>query len=282
MLAKDRVVVVVSKLGITGYRLWSRLSYTATASNRRRIVEIQLWATVGLKRGCQPFSCRCSDNVTHCRKEMYATHLSKESMPFVKSKHPVPTRSLRFLRAVAPSTSFALCLHHAHPYVAAEEKNQSHGEKQRVWSRSCGLQEVWQCTDCSPMWLLQSTFLASVVWKRGCQPFSCRRSLNDTHCPKEICSTCLSEMSKESIPAISFGIFNHPLPPEAGSWEPQCVPPALHYACIMLAQDPMPLSKILDLSLMQKSIIGLVTELWSPRFLTENWNVLFTICQVDY
>ena len=44
---------------------------------------------------------------------------------------------------------------------------------------------------------------------------------------------------------------------------PQCVPPALHYACIMLAQDPMPLSKILDLSLMQKSIIGLVTELWS-------------------
>ena len=43
MLAKDRVVVsVVSKIQTTGYWLWSRLFYTASASNRRRIVEIQL------------------------------------------------------------------------------------------------------------------------------------------------------------------------------------------------------------------------------------------------
>ena len=33
-------------------------------------------------------------------------------------------------------------LHHAHPSVAAAEKNLSHAEKQRVWSQSCGLQDL--------------------------------------------------------------------------------------------------------------------------------------------
>ena len=42
----------------------------------------------------------------------------------------------------------------------------------------------------------------------------------------------------------------------------------------MLAKDPIPLSKIPHLCHMQKSI-GLVTELWSPRFVTEYWNVFF-------
>ena len=105
----------------------------------------KLLASVGWKRGCQPFSCPCSQNVTHCRKEIYATCLSKESIPailFGYSKHPLLTRSLRFLRVAAPSTSSALCLHHSHPFVAAEEKNQSHAEKQRDWSRSCRLQDL--------------------------------------------------------------------------------------------------------------------------------------------
>ena len=44
-------------------------------------------------------------------------------MPFVKSKPPLTTRSLRSLRAAAPSTSSPLCLHHGHPFVAASEKN---------------------------------------------------------------------------------------------------------------------------------------------------------------
>ena len=105
----------------------------------------KLLASVGWKRGCQPFSCPCSQNVTHCRKEIYATCLSKESIPailFGYSKHPLLTRSLRFLRVAAPSTSSALCLHHSHPFVAAEEKNQSHAEKQKDWSRSCRLQDL--------------------------------------------------------------------------------------------------------------------------------------------
>ena len=53
---------------------------------------------------------------------------SRHSFLEFHSKHPIPTRSLRFLRAAA---------HNAHPFVAAEVKNLSHAEKQRVWSRSC-------------------------------------------------------------------------------------------------------------------------------------------------
>ena len=54
----------------------------------------------------------------HCGKEIYATCLFEESMPFVKSKSPLSTRSLSSLRAAARS---ALCLHYAwkrsHPFV---------------------------------------------------------------------------------------------------------------------------------------------------------------------
>ena len=117
-----------------------------TAASQQTLVEIELLATVGWKWGCQPFSCRSSLNVTYCRKEICSTCLSKESIPaipFWNSKHPVPTRS-RFLRATGGSTSSALCLHHAHPFVAATEKCQSHAEKQRVWSRSCRLHKLYR------------------------------------------------------------------------------------------------------------------------------------------
>ena len=60
-------------------------------------------ATVSGKCGFQPSSCPCSPNVTHCRKEFFSIFLSEESIPFVKSKCPLPTRSLRSLRAAAYS-----------------------------------------------------------------------------------------------------------------------------------------------------------------------------------
>ena len=159
-------------------RVWSRscglqeFQYTDCAP--MWLLQTKFLASVGWKRGCQPFSCPDSQNVTHCRKEIYATWLSKESIPaipFGYSKHPLLTRSLRFLRVAAPSTSSALCLHHSHLFVAAEEKNQSHAEKQKVWSRSCGLQDLlrtipWLCPrfglqdiDCvlsCDMWLMQT------------------------------------------------------------------------------------------------------------------------------
>ena len=62
------------------------------------------------------------------------------------------------------------------------------------------------------------------------------------------CDALLKRKSKESIHSLQ----------EAGSWEPQYVPPVLHHCCIMLAKVPIPLLKIPDLWLMQRSI-GLVS-----------------------
>ena len=95
----------------------------------------------------------------HWRKDIFSTFLSKESLPFVKSKRPLLTRSLRFPRAAARSTCSAVWLHHAHPFVAAAEKNPSHAEKQRVWSRSCGLQDLLRNIPISDgsMWPLHNT-----------------------------------------------------------------------------------------------------------------------------
>ena len=73
-----------------------------------KCVEIEQQLEVGLPALSYP----CSDNVTHCRKEICSTCLSKESMPFVKSKPPLPTRSLRSFRAAARSTG-SLWLHRA-------------------------------------------------------------------------------------------------------------------------------------------------------------------------
>ena len=56
----------------------------------------------------------------------------------------------------------ALWLHHAHRFVAAAENGRkvlSYAEKQRVWSRSYGLQDLLQCSDCAlccAVWLLQT------------------------------------------------------------------------------------------------------------------------------
>ena len=225
-------------------RVWSRSCgvqdllqwWYETAANQRTVVEIELLATVAWKWGCQPFSCPCSKNVTHCPKEIFSTCLSKESMPFVKSKSPLPTRSLRSLRAAAHSTSSALCLHHAHPFVAAAEKNLSHAEKQRVCSRSCGVQDLlqwWYETAANQRTLVEIELLATVAWKWGCQPFSSPCSKNVTHWPKKICSTCLS---KESIPAIPLGNAKHPLPTRSlrllrAAVRSTSSALCLHYAC---------------------------------------------------
>ena len=81
-----------------------------------------------------PFSCRYSQNVTDCRKEIYATCLFKESMFLWKSEPPLPTRSLRSLRSTAHFNSSALCLcKRSHPFVAFPGKTRL---MQR--SRRCG------------------------------------------------------------------------------------------------------------------------------------------------
>ena len=79
----------------------------------------------------------CSQNVTQCRKEICSTCLSEESMPFVKSKPPLPSRSLRSLRAAARSTS-SLWLRNACKRY----------QKIELWYPRCGLQEIDRDLDC--------------------------------------------------------------------------------------------------------------------------------------
>ena len=93
-------------------------------------------------------------HVRNSGKKICSTCLSKESIPAISFGNPLPTRSLSSReRQYARQLCITLWLHHAHPFVAAEAKNLSHTEKQRVWSRSCGLEDLLQYTDCAPMWL---------------------------------------------------------------------------------------------------------------------------------
>ena len=105
------------------------------------------------------------------------------------------------------------------PSLQLQKEDLSYAEKQRVLSRSCGLQELfeiqWLCSQlchetAANQWtIVEIELLGTVGRKCGCQPFSCPRSQNVTYCRKEFCSTCLF---KQSIHAIPFGNSKHPLP----------------------------------------------------------------------
>ena len=275
-------------------RVWSRsfflqdlLQYSDCVLSRamwllqtnEQLLRLSFLATVGWKCGCEPFSCLCLKNVTHSRKEICATCLFKESIPaitFGNSKHPLPARS-RFLRVAVRSSRSALCLRHAHAFVAAEGKNLSHAEKQRNWSQSYGLQDLSQYSDCAlsrAIWLLQTneqllrlSFLATVGWKCGCQPFSCLCLKNVTHSRKEIYATCLFE---KSIPAITFGNSKHPLPAKSRFLRAAvCSELWLHHAHPFVAVAGCVLCREAE---------GLVAEFFSPRFVTVQW----LCCQLCY
>ena len=186
---------------------------------------------------------------------------------FGNSKHPLPARSFRFLRAAAHSTSSAFCLHYAckrsHPFVE-DSGFVSYAEKHRfghgvVVSKVCYriLEGIffpfamsWRLTKCVGIELL-----ATVGWQWGCQPFSCRCSQNVTHCRKEIYSTCL-------FSGIHYRNF---------SWEFQASTPCqkqvpesgstLHLLCIMVASCPsLRCSCMKDLSHRDKQSV------WSKRY----------------
>ena len=126
-----------------------------TAANQRTIVEIELLATVSWTIGCQP-------SAADVRK-MWRT-AEKRYVPHVCLRHPFPpfllwNLSLHFLPQAWASwelrTFRHLCikswLHHAHPLVAAAEKD-------CVMQRSRGSEFVtmqWLCCSCA-MWLLQT------------------------------------------------------------------------------------------------------------------------------
>ena len=137
-------------------------------------VEIELLATVSWTCGCQPFSCRCSQNVTHCRKEICWTCLLKESfpaIPFGNSRHPLPTRSLTFLRRRhAPLARHYGCIMPI-PLLPLQKKSVSGRQAEG--------------------WVMELSSPGIVGSGAGLQPFSCRCWQNLMRCRKEICWTCL-------------------------------------------------------------------------------------------
>ena len=151
--ARGLVTELWSPRFVTIQWLCSQLCYV-TAANQWTLVETELLATPGWKCGCQHFSCRCLHNATHCRKKICWKCWFQESIPafpFWNSKLPLHTRSLRFLRAAVRSTISALnfgCIMPI-PSLQQQKKHLSYAEKQSVWSRSCGLQDLLQYSDCS-------------------------------------------------------------------------------------------------------------------------------------
>ena len=76
--------------------------------------------------------------------------------PFLlNSKHPIPKRSLRFLRATVRSTRSALCLHHAHPFVVSAEKRTRFMQRSKAFGQAVVLSKICYDTVIA-MWLLQT------------------------------------------------------------------------------------------------------------------------------
>ena len=170
----------------------------------------------GWRRGCQPFSCRCSLNVMHCRKEIYGTCSSKESMPFVKSKPSLPT---------VPEAWGPWELQHPPP---------SHYGCIMLAKNRVVVFKIWT----TGYWLWSWLFCICDCWKsmKNCRDSSlCLRGLEARlpafKLPMFAKCDALPKQIKESIPAILFGNFKH-------------------YACVM----PIPLLQLQkkDLS-MQRS-----------------------------
>ena len=151
----------------------------------------------GLEVGLPAFQRPMFAKVTHCRQEICSTCLSKESMPFdpfVKSKPPLPTRSLRSLRAVARSTLL-----------------QYYSTIQWLCSHSCYVTAANQRT------VVEIELLATVGWKWGCQPFSCpcsqewltaQKRFVPHVCPRNPC-----------LLILLWNLSLHSLPEAWGPWE---------------------------------------------------------------
>ena len=154
---------------------------------------------MGCKCGCQPFRCPCSQNVTQCQTRFVGHVCFQESIPAIPFGN--------FLGAAAHSTSSALCLLYAckrsHPFVEdsgfvsyAEKHGFGHGV---VVSKVC--YQILECVfffhlPCRLSKCVGIELLATVGWKWGCQPFTCRCLQNVMCYGKEIFSTC---SSRESI-----------------------------------------------------------------------------------
>ena len=201
-------------------------------------------------KSCQPFSCPCTLCDALPKRVLFDMYV-KESMPLVKSKPPLPPRSLRSLRAAARSTSFIV--------VASSL------QKIELWYPNFGLQAI----DCDhataeSQWRIVEDQLLDAFSRRGLEAglpaFQLPMVGKCDILPKRyVRQTCWRHL----FPPFLLN-SKHPIRREAwGSWEPQYARRVLHCACIF----PIP-----SLQLQIKEIVScrdakrLVTQLRSPRF----------------
>ena len=104
------------------------------------------------------------------------------AIPFWISKHPIipiPTRSLRLLRATAPFLSSALWLHHAHPFVAATEKSPLM-QRSKGFGHGVVLSKISyvQYSDCVQDLDYRTLMVLSVVTRGCCKPMKFSEQLS--------------------------------------------------------------------------------------------------------
>ena len=204
----------------------------------------ELLATVGWKWGCQPFSCRCSQNVMHCRKEICWRCLSKESIPaipFWNSKHPLSTRSSSFLRATVRSAISALNYGCIMPIPSFQLRKKpvlcTEVIVSKIWITGYRLHsQLWHVTPANQWtimnhcwdWAFSNSGLEVLPPAFQLPMFAKRDAL-----PKGD----LFDMLVKGNPCLLWNLSLQSLPEAWGPWERQQAPPALQHACIMVAKD---------------------------------------------
>ena len=204
MLAKDRVVV--SKLWITGYSLWSRLSYLCDCWKPMKKCRDWAFRNIGLEAWQPAFQlpmfAKCDALLKRDLFDWHACAFKASSIaaiPLKNGKHPLPTSSLRFLRAAVRSIGSALRLHHAHPFVAAAEK------KPVSCREADGLvTELWSPRSVTMHWLC--SYVTAANWAFKPLWFGSGAASLSAPDVRKMWRT------KESIPAIRFWISKHPPP----------------------------------------------------------------------
>ena len=156
------------------------------------------------------------------------------------SKHPLPARSFRFLRAAVRSTCFAVVA--SCPSLRCScMKNLSHRDKQRVWSKSYGFKICY-----NPVIVL------SVVLWDCCKPTNTCRDWAFSNSGLEVGLPAFQLFVghvcffRNPFPPFILGIPSiHSLPEASGS--------SLHYGCIM----PIPQLQL------QKRMSGVGPKMWA-------------------
>ena len=256
MLAKDRVVV--SKLWITGYWLWSRLSYICDCCKSMKNCWDWAFSLCGLEAGLPTFQLPMFEKCDSVPEKRFVQHvclrnsclwnLSLQSLPELEVTESGSTlHQLCTMVASCPSPRWICRI----KPVSCREADSCLSQ----WSFDWILFGDWlwhlamsapcfHVTKATQQWrIVEIEFLAFVGWKWGCQPFSCPCLKNVIHCPKEICSTCLS---KESMPCVKIQAST-----PCQRLEVREICSTLHQLCIMVASVASCLQKI---------------ELWYPRF----------------